>query len=410
MNSSFFKRIKEIGGLKVGLILITYFILLWNFNSVLGIVNKVGAVLTPFAFGFVLAYIINPIILGIRKLFYKITRKEINYVVSMILAYIFIVAFLGILLLLIIPQVWLSVDNIVKEAPMIIESGYKWLETSGSDYIKEISHNQIVVDEVITNITSNLEKISESATVWIGKLANAAIGFTKFVFNCILGLIISIYMLIHKDTYKGQAIKASYAFMQKEKAEKLLKFLSSVHNTFTGFLTAKSLDSLIIGVLCYIGCLILGFKNSLLIALIVGITNIIPYFGPFIGAIPCALVVLMQGPKEMLIFVIFILILQQFDGNILGPKLLSNSMGLTSLWIIFAIIVMTALFGVVGMVIGVPLFTVIYMYIRDIIYDKLRNKGLSVKTDDYVDKDSWKRNKKEKLVDENKDVGEERKE
>ena len=146
--------------------------------------------------------------------------------------------------------------------------------------------------------------------------------------------------------------------------------------------------------------MLLGFQNSLLIAFIVGVTNVIPYFGPFIGAVPSALIVLLQSPMDMLVFILFIIVLQQFDGNILGPKLLGDSLGLTSLWIIFAVAITTGLIGLVGMIIGVPLFAIVYMLFKDLIYDRLEKKGKSTNTKDYIENINYEINLKE----ENKDI------
>ena len=390
--NSFFNKIKEIGGLKVGLLLITYFMVLWHLSDIFALLNKIGVILTPFAYGFVLAYLINSLMGTIRRFIYRVFKKELPYVLTMIVAYLLALAVVVFLMITIIPQVLLSLDGIIRDTPKFIESSYEWLEVKGVAYVQEITQSQVDLNNFLNNALNNMNKLSENMASWASTLANIAIDTTKFILNCILGIIISIYMLTHKDMYKGQAKKGVYAFLSEEKAKRVLGFLKSVNSTFSGFISAKSLDSLIIGVLCYIGCLILGFDNSLLIAIIVGITNFIPYFGPFIGAIPSALIVLMQSFNSMLIFCVFILILQQFDGNILGPKLLGYSMGLTSLWIIFAIIVTTSLFGIVGMVIGVPLFTIVYMWVKDMINDKLSRKGLSTETKDYVDLDAWKEN------------------
>lgn len=387
MREDFLKRLKEASPLKIGILLITYFILLWNFSDVCTVIGKVGVVLTPFAVGFVFAYIINPIITTIRKLFFKVTKKKLYYEIAMILAYLFVFAIIAVVFISLLPQVWVSINSIVEEMPSVFNDCYNWVTTDGLNNIQRFTNNTIEVNDIVKWLKDNFTILSNNVSLGVSKVADLAIDTTKFLFNCILGVIISIYMLMHKDRYKGQAKKIVYAMFVKEKADRFINFVNSVNSTFSKFISAKVLDSAIIGVLCYIGCLILRFDNALLIGFIVGITNVIPYFGPFIGAIPSALIVLMQGSKEMWVFCIFILILQQFDGNILGPKLLGDSMGLTSLWIIFAVVIMTALFGIVGMVIGVPLFTVIYMLIRDFIYQKLEKKGLSTETEDYISSD-----------------------
>lgn len=371
--------------LKIGLILITYIFLLIQLPKLGIFLDKVNTILTPFIVGFVIAYLINPIILTVKKLYLKYFNKKCPNALAMLVSYIFALLLLSFLCVSVFPQIWESINVIVTEIPTAVENGYKWVETEGVVYLSELTKTSIDMDDLLTMFNINLEGIASSMTGSIGALLNITGSVFSFIFNIILGFLISIYMLMHKDMYRGQLKKSVFAFMSDEKANDFLNFWTSVHNTFSRFLVARIIDSTIIGIICYISCIFLGFQNSLLISFIVGVTNVIPYFGPFIGAVPSALIVLLQSPMDMLIFIIFIVILQQFDGNILGPKLLGDSLGLTSLWIIFAVAITTGLIGVIGMVIGVPLFAVVYMLFKDLIYDKLEKKGKSTNTKDYID-------------------------
>jgi predicted PurR-regulated permease PerM len=227
------------------------------------------------------------------------------------------------------------------------------------------------------------ELISRTSTSLVGSI----ITIFKSLLNFIIGIIISIYLLVDKERFIAQAKKVLYAFLTRERANNFINNLRYSDKIFGGFISGKIIDSLIIGVLCYIGMLVLRLPYSVLIAVLVGITNIIPYFGPFIGAIPSAFFILMIDPKKCLVFVIFILILQQFDGNILGPKILGDSTGLNSFWVIFSITVFSGLFGILGMFIGVPVFAVIYAAFKTLINKRLEIKHMPVETSYYIDYD-----------------------
>ena len=214
----------------------------------------------------------------------------------------------------------------------------------------------------------------------------SVINVLGFLWDFILGFILSIYILHSKDVFAEQAKKISYGLFSTETANGLLQDVRFVHKTFTGFITGKVIDSFIIGVLCFIGTSILGTPYAALVSVIIGVTNVIPFFGPFLGAIPCSVLIFVVAPMQPLhtvYFVIFILLLQQFDGNILGPKILGDSTGLGSFWVIFAITIFGGLFGVPGMIIGVPTFAVIFAMIRRYINKRLTQKGLSVDRADY---------------------------
>ena len=372
--------------LKVGIILITYFFILLNFSKITGLISNIMNVILPFIFGFVIAYLMNPMVDFIKKIWFKIFKKNLGHKMSMVISYILVISIIVVLFVVTLPEVIVSINVILQEIPGAVEGLYDWIEKDLLGYISEITKGSISVESLLPSITSNIDKIFNSLSENVSKVISATVSITSFIFNLLMGVIISIYMLCHKNKYKGQMKKVLYAFFSDSFVKEIIEFFQHVHDTFSRFIVAKIIDSAIIGVMCYIGCLVLGFDNALLIAIIVGITNVIPYFGPFIGAIPCALIVLLQGVNPMLIFVIFIFALQQFDGNILGPKLLGDSLGLNALWIIFSIIIMTAIFGVVGMFIGVPLFAVIFMLIKGLIYVKLEGKGKPTSTDSYLSK------------------------
>ena len=216
-----------------------------------------------------------------------------------------------------------------------------------------------------------------------------------FLWDFVIGFIISIYVLASKEKFAGQAKKISYAIFEQDTANNVIKNFRFTHQTFIGFLGGKIMDSIIIGLLCFIGTTIMGTPYAALVSVIIGVTNIIPFFGPFLGGVPCAFLVFVVDPLHPLncvYFILFVIILQQFDGNILGPKILGNSTGLTGFWVIFSITFFGGLFGVLGMIIGVPIFAVIYAAIRSAINTLLKKKklptdGKQYEEVDYVDEE-----------------------
>lgn len=368
----------------LGLIFITYIFFLINLPKIWGGLSEFSSLFTPFILGFVMAYLISPLINWVKKVILKYFKKECPNGLAMLISYLVIIGLVVFLFINILPQIWLSIKVIVTEIPKNIELAYLWIETEGSKHLSDLTNNKVVMTDVLDMVMTNLEPMFSNMKDGIATVFSTTSAVLVFIFNFILGILISIYMLMHKDIYIAQMKKAVFAFFKEYKAREILDFWQSVNTTFSRFINARIIDSTIIGIICWIGCLVLGFENSLLIAFIVGVTNVIPYFGPFIGAVPCSLIVLLQSPMDMIIFIIFILILQQFDGNILGPKLLGDSLGLTSFWIIFSVAIMTGIFGIAGMVIGVPLFAIIYMVVKDFINDRLEKRGKSTNTNDYI--------------------------
>ena len=218
-------------------------------------------------------------------------------------------------------------------------------------------------------------------SVVIKTISSSVVGILSALWDFVIGFIISIYVLASKEKFTAQAKKAIYALFETDSANIIIRNVRFANDTFVGFLGGKIVDSIIIGLLCYIGTTILQTPYSALVSVIVGVTNIIPFFGPYIGAIPSVLLIFMVDPLHplnCLYFILFILLLQQFDGNILGPKILGSSTGLTGFWVIFSITLFGGLMGVLGMIVGVPLFAVIYAGIRAFFNIKLQKKGLPI--------------------------------
>ena len=215
-------------------------------------------------------------------------------------------------------------------------------------------------------------------------VSSSVLKVLMFVWNIIIGLVISIYVLAGKEKFARGSVRLCYAFLERPTANRFVDNVRFTHRTFIGFLAGKVVDSLIVGVLCYFCCLILKLPYALLVSAIVGVTNVIPFFGPYIGAIPSTIIILLVDPKKALTFIILIIILQQIDGNFIGPKILAQSTGITSFWIIFAITLFGGLFSVMGMIIGVPVTAVIISFVERITKAKLKKKELPEDPDCYL--------------------------
>lgn len=239
--------------------------------------------------------------------------------------------------------------------------------------------------------TQVVDWVQNSALPQLVALMTGVVTTVSVLFDLLIGIIIALYILNSKDTFCAQAKKTLYSLFSIQRANRIIKRVAYIHRVFGGFITGKLIDSLIIGLLCFAGLRILmGFglmtmdqSYALLISVIIGVTNIIPFFGPFIGAVPSTILIMVISPVQAVYFVLFILALQQFDGNILGPKILGNSTGLSSFWVMFAILVFGGVFGFVGMAVGVPLFAVLYTMATEAVNNLLRKRGLSVDTNAY---------------------------
>ena len=284
----------------------------------------------------------------------------------------------------VIPQIATSIQSIANQFPTYVNNLSAWLE--------EILVDNPEIEEKVTGLFNTYSKDLEN---WFNRtllpqmnailktVSMSMISIFKALWNLVIGLIISVYLLSNKEKFLCQTKKITYAFLDTRRANALIEDARLIDRTFGGFISGKILDSLIIGIICFFCMSLLQFPWPMLISVIVGVTNIIPFFGPFIGAIPCALLILMVNPLQCLYFIIFILILQQFDGNFLGPKILGGTTGLSSFWVIFSITIFSGLMGVPGMIFGVPLFAVFYALIKRRTDKNLNRKGMPTETGKY---------------------------
>lgn len=393
---SVFKRnlMKAMTAIIVVIISITFYFILFRFNGLTVFFKKTINILKPIIYGLAMAYILSPIVsFWEKKILYLLHNKikakriqkkasKIARSISILLTLIIAAAVLIILCLMVFPELINSLYSLIRTLPGQLKSFEKWFMAmidSNSDFI-------YITETAITAITDYFETwlktdlLKQVNMVFSGFTASV-ITLLSALLNIFVGMIVSIYVLSSKELFIGQVKKAVYAVFSAPRANYIVDTARASNRIFSGFISGKLIDSMIIGLICFLGCSILDMPYTVLVSVVVGVTNIIPFFGPYIGGIPTAFLILLADPLKGIYFIIFIIILQQIDGNIIGPKILGNSTGLSAFWVVFAILLGGGLFGFVGMILGVPVFAVIYYIIGNYINHRLVDKELP--TDSY---------------------------
>lgn len=359
--------------------LITYSIILFfsllNFSWIWGIICKLISIMIPFIYGFIIAYLINWPYNFFRTNVYKNLLKgrssntKLVNILSIISAYTLIFGLFAFLLIIIVPQLIISIHQFIDNFSRYSSSLSLWIDDLNKRFKVSLFSTEYA-QLFIKNLSGNIDNFTAD---FFPNIFNFTRSFAMGIYNWIIGIIISFYFIGSKDKLINQLRLIASAYIPEQTIDNALRILKLSHETFGKFLVGKSLDSLIIGVLCFIGMTVLKIPYSVLVSVVIGITNIIPFFGPFIGAIPCVFILLIVDHIKALWFAIFIFILQQADGNIIGPRVLGNSVGISGMWIMFSVIIGGGLFGVLGMVIGVPAFAVIYTVIGENIKNRNSN-------------------------------------
>jgi predicted PurR-regulated permease PerM len=380
---------------------VSFAFFLTKFETVKQTVAMIITILKPVIYGAVLAYLLLPIYNRCRSFIgdhiasyvkkektVKSLSKAAATIISLAVLIVIVVGFFS----LVIPQIDKSIRGLQATMGDNISNLAVWLQ-------KMLADNPSVEQWVISvyeQLTSQLEtwlsgylvpnmSTFTQVTSLIGGLSAGLFSVLTVLYNFLIGIIVMVYLLNIKDTLAAQGKKIIYGVFPLKQANQVIDELRFVHKVFGGFITGKLLDSLIIGIMCFVLLSIMKMPYVVLVSVIVGVTNVIPFFGPFIGAIPSAFLILLVSPIKCLYFIIFIFLLQQFDGNILGPKILGQSTGLPSFWVLFSILLFGGLFGFVGMIIAVPTFAVIYSMISGLVNKSLRRKKLSLQTEDYLE-------------------------
>ena len=357
---------------------ILFFFLIYRFQGFGDAISKLTGILMPFIYGAVIAYLLKPVCNCVEDFLRRLLPEKMGTAANMLavtVSLLFGILVVYALIMMIVPQLITSVTTLYYTARNNLNDFVDW-----ASHQEIIASNQKLLDFIETsydNLQDTLDNIVRTKLVpsMQSLLSGAALGmmsFVTFLKNIIIGVIVSVYLLASRKKFGQQCKMILYSLIKPRWADVILEEILYADKMFGGFINGKILDSAIIGVLCYIACLIFKFPSALLVSVIIGVTNVIPFFGPFIGAIPATLLILIQNPIKALWFVLFVLVLQQVDGNIIGPKILGNTTGLSSFWVLFAILLFGGLWGFVGMIIGVPLFAVIYDVLKKFVFHGLR--------------------------------------
>ena len=386
-NKSMTKRAATFFVAGAGIIL--FYFILKNWAEVKSLFQSAEDILRPFTFGIIFAYLLNgPLMFFEKHLGFiekKKPRRTAKRVLGIIATWIATIAVLSAFFYIVMPDVTESINVLINNIPYYLSSLQTFVGGLAETYGIEAPFIDYFLDFKISSevFADILKEYGEDLLPQIANIANLSVRIGSTVFDIIIAIILSVYIMFSKETLIAQLKKALYAVFRKETASGLVRFARESHRIFSGFINGKLLDSLIIGILCFIGMSIIDFEFTMLISFIIGCTNVIPVFGPFFGAIPSILILLMVDPWQALWFALFVFLLQQLDGNVIGPKILGDSTGLPAIWVIFAILVGGGIFGVLGMFIGVPAFAVIYMFTKEYLEKKLSKKQLPGETESY---------------------------
>lgn len=381
-----------------------FYLVIVNLDSIFGYISYVAGIIKPVIYGAVIAYILNPLMKIYQRLLIAAyarrgkqipeKKKGILNGITITLALITGILIIVVLFILVIPQIITTMVTLVNNLPEQIDAYYKEL-------VIKIENNRFIADtlqEVVLQGTKFLdEKLTTEVIPWMRtellpnlntyarQFASGVAAFLSVLYNLFIGLIVAVYLLSSKRVFAAQAKKIVYGLLKKRNADLVIYYVRISNNMFSGFISGKIVDSAIIGLICFVAMNALKLPYTMLVSVIVGVTNVIPVFGPYIGAVPSALLILLVDPKQALYFLVLIIVIQQLDGNIIGPAILGESTGLSAFWVLFSILLFGGFWGIAGMLVGCPLFAVIYRIIRDFISMKLRQKELSDNTWEYMD-------------------------
>ena len=364
----FYMMLAGFGAISMSIIL---FFVLYRVQGIEEALDNLFDILAPFVYGGVVAYLLRPLCNMYEKFFAQYLPKPVKKMagglavgLSLLSGILIVYA----LIIMIAPQLYESIRSLWNSLPTKVEAFLSWARaTFGEDeeVVNYLSDSYKVIIQELEAWASNT--LMPYVTNIVSGVGSSVWKILKFLYNLLIGLIVACYLLASRKKFARQGVLLIRSALKPHWADLVLDEIAFIDRMFGGFIDGKILDSAIIGVLCYIGCLIFKFPNALLISAFVGITNVIPFFGPFIGAVPSTLLIMIEDPIKGLWFILFILALQQLDGNVIGPAILGDRTGLSSFWVLFTIILFGGLWGIVGMVVGVPLFAVIYDTIKRLV-------------------------------------------
>ena len=372
-----------------------------NSGTVQAFFSKLSSILAPILYGLGMAYLLAPIVNFLERLIRrgrgaleKKRGKAIRIhkgwlrVISIFLTWSVMLVLLYLLFNMLIPELVESITTLVNNLESYYNTAYTWGSKLLSDNPELTELFNRYYNEVSKWLnTELLPGLQTTITNFTGSLVTGVWSIITFAKNFLIGIIVSVYLLAAKEKSTARCCKLIYGVLPEEKAMFTIRGFRRVDRIFSGFVRGKLLDSLIIGILCFIGCSILKMPYTPLVSVIVGVTNVIPFFGPFLGAIPCGVLILLADPLKCLYFAIFIFLLQQLDGNVIGPKILGESTGISSLWVIVAILVGGGFGGVLGMFLGVPIFACLQVLVRWLLNTRLQKRNMPLEACAYVSRD-----------------------
>lgn len=400
--------IKEVFGKWFGLFLVlisaaVVYLLIINLDDIFSGLMFMLSVLKPVIYGAIIAYLLNPL----TKMYYRLllkgyekkgkspSDKTVRIMESMTIVFALLtgVLIIAILCWLVIPQLITTVISLIETVPSQANDYYNYItdKIQSNKYIaSRMQDTALQATKYMDNIMNNdlfpwlKSELLPNLNIYAKQFANGVMSFINVLYNLFIGIIVAIYLLKGKRVFAAQAKKITYGVCRKKTADTIIHYVRISNNMFSGFISGKIVDSTIIGIICFILMTIFRMPYALLVSVIVGVTNVIPVFGPYIGAIPSALLILLVSPVQALYFIILVAILQQVDGNIIGPAILGESTGLSAFWVLFSILFFGGFWGIVGMLVGCPLFAVIYTIVKDFINYCLEKRKLSTDTQTYV--------------------------
>ncbi|ELC8456882.1 AI-2E family transporter [Clostridium perfringens] len=368
-------KIKDYIFLSTYIILLIFFFI--NIKDIINFLYKFLGILKPFIWGIAIAFILNiPVKLIEKNLGNSKFFKGMKRSFSITLTFLFFILAITLFILFVIPQLLSSISTLMNSIPEYLSQFEKFLEVNAINNSQSQVMMQNIINELLNMWKEILKVTSQIVGTSLGYLLDFTLGITYGVINFFLALILAIYMLASKEILISQLKLIIYAFVSKNKADRIIELGKMCNEMFSKFILGQCTEALVIGVLCFIGMIILKMPYALLISVVIGVTALIPVFGAFLGTIPSAFIILIIDPIKALWFIIFIIVLQQLEGNLIYPRVVGSSIGLSALWVMFAMIVGGSLFGIIGMLIGIPIFGVVFKILKRVANRKINEKGI----------------------------------
>ncbi|HHD2732380.1 AI-2E family transporter [Clostridium perfringens] len=368
-------KIKDYIFLSTYIVLLIFFFI--NIKDIMNFLYKFLGILKPFIWGIAIAFILNiPVKLIEKNLGNSKFFKGMKRSFSITLTFLFFILAITLFILFVIPQLLSSISTLMNSIPEYLSQFEKFLEVNAINNSQSQVMMQNIINELLNMWKEILKVTSQIVGTSLGYLLDFTLGITYGVINFFLALILAIYMLASKEILISQLKLIIYAFVSKNKADRIIELGKMCNEMFSKFILGQCTEALVIGVLCFIGMIILKMPYALLISVVIGVTALIPVFGAFLGTIPSAFIILIIDPIKALWFIIFIIVLQQLEGNLIYPRVVGSSIGLSALWVMFAMIVGGSLFGIIGMLIGIPIFGVVFKILKRVANRKINEKGI----------------------------------